>query len=79
MVNVEHNACLSTSTSFSVAPPPAGEVLPRSRSQSKSELRTAERRPRSGGTDYVLVLAYVIIYLEVGWLIFMVLRFYSRD
>lgn len=29
--------------------------------------------------DYVLVLCYILVYLEVGWLIFMVLRSYSRD
>ena len=29
--------------------------------------------------DYVVAIAYVMIYLEVGWLIFVLLRMYSRD
>jgi hypothetical protein len=29
--------------------------------------------------DYVLVFCYILIYLEVGWLIYMLLRSYSRD
>lgn len=29
--------------------------------------------------DYVLVLCYILVYLEIAWLIIMVLRSYSRD
>jgi hypothetical protein len=37
-------------------------------------------RARNGAsTDYVLVFCYILIYLEVAWLIYMLLRSYSRD
>ncbi len=39
----------------------------------RSERSESRRRP-----DYILVSAYILIYLEFGWLIFMALRLYSR-
>lgn len=38
----------------------------------------SSRRGR-GTPDYFLAIAYILVYLEVGWLIFMLLRMYSRD
>ena len=39
--------------------------------------------PSRGGTsakpDYVLVFCYILVYLEVAWLIYMLVRSYSRD
>lgn len=35
---------------------------------------STSRRP-----DYLMVACYSIVYLEVGWLILMLLRSYSRD
>lgn len=29
--------------------------------------------------EYLIAFAYVLIYMEVGWLILMLLRMYSRD
>lgn len=29
--------------------------------------------------DYVLALCYILVYLEIAWLIYMVLHSYSRD
>ncbi|SPO04430.1 uncharacterized protein DNG_07115 [Cephalotrichum gorgonifer] len=36
-------------------------------------------QPRPKQPDYILVLCYILVYIEVGWLIFMVLRPNSRD
>jgi len=70
MVKVEHNACLSTSLSPSHA----------SGSESVRETENAATdKPKARRPDYILVTAYIMIYLEIGWLIFMMLRMYSRD
>lgn len=74
MVKVEHNACLSTSMSSSVAPPLIVEA-PRS----ESNVGNTEKKSTRRQSDYIVVLVYIIIYLEVGWLIFMILRMYSRN
>ena len=71
MVKVEHNACLSTSLSPSQAPG--------SSSVKGDEDAATEKKPKSRRPDYILVIAYIMIYLEIGWLIFMILRMYSRD
>lgn len=47
-------------------------------SSSTAHPPTASSSPRPK-PDYVLVLCYILVYLEVGWLIFMALRSYSRD
>lgn len=39
---------------------------------------TTEKAP-GPRPDYILVSCLVIIYLELGWLIMMLLRTYSRD
>jgi len=70
MVKVEHNACLSTSLSPSKAP--GSDSVNKTESEAKD--KATARRP-----DYVVAIAYVMIYLEVGWLIFVLLRMYSRD
>jgi len=69
MVKVEQNACLSTSS-----PSP----VPGSGGAHQTE-KTATQKPRAERPDYVLAMAYITIYLEIGWLIFMILRTYSRD
>jgi len=40
----------------------------------KACLSTSSRRP-----DYVLTACYILVYLELGWLIMMLVRAYSRD
>jgi len=88
MGKAEHNACLSTSMSSSLAPPCIVETSPETGRSSRRRRTVAEGRggatakttkPGRRRPDYVLVLAYILLYLEVGWLIFVVLRMYSRD
>lgn len=48
----------------------------------KACLSTSEKKPPRHGrkpADYFLVACYILIYLELGWLIFVLLRTYSRD
>ena len=78
MTKTEQNACLSMSPSFPTAPPLSvveersyGEKSARQTLEQKQKNKT--RRP-----DYFLVCCYAIIYLELGWLIMMLLRTYSR-
>lgn len=54
-------------------------------SSGRREQRQSERAmDRSGGTaaqarpDYLLVLCLILLYLELSWLILMLLRTYSR-
>lgn len=88
MVKPDHKACLSTSASVSRMTPPSpvepspgavedeGEpnVEAEPRAQVHEEKRNSTPRP-----DYILVSAYILVYLEVAWLIFVLLRMYSRD
>jgi hypothetical protein len=84
MAKTEQKACLSTSTK-SLAPPslrlkpPGGDQGDQiTNSQTKNPPGQVQANPKPK-PDYVLVLCYIIVYLEVGWLIFMILRTYSRD
>jgi len=86
MVKPDHNVMLSRSTSSSMAPPSVidASLESESESESKSERKSKSKKmdhpaQASHRPDYVLVSAYVLIYLEVGWLILMSLRVYSRD
>lgn len=41
-------------------------------------LQQPKPNPKSN-PDYILTLAYIVLYLQVGWLILWILRSYSRD
>lgn len=48
--------------------------------QHKACLSTSEKpKPEGRKPDYFLSACYVLVYLELGWLIFVLLRTYSRD
>lgn len=82
MAKTEQNACLSTSQSFPTAPP-LPVIEERVPGENKITMQTPEQQQQkkmmnSRRPDYFLVSCYVIIYLELGWLILMLLRTYSR-
>ena len=82
MAKVEKNACLSTSLASSFDPQEASGVMARKGSVEEEVLEAEVKEtasPSRRRTDYVLAIAYVVVYLEVGWLILMLLRSYSRD
>ena len=44
--------------------------------QEKPAVPPKTSSPRRSGSDYVLALCYVLVYLELAWLIFSLLRMY---
>lgn len=94
MSKTEQKACLSTSFPQVPTPPssPEPEVSAEAEEEHasgddenetpppvppKPDAVAPPQPPR--GPDYVLVLCYILVYLEIAWLIIMVLRSYSRD
>ena len=65
MVKPEQKACLSTSPSSSVEAS-LKSVIPESESSSNGR--------KASTSDYGLVAVYILVYLEVAWLIFVLLR-----
>ena len=86
MTKTEHNACLSTSQSFptTAAAPPSLSVVEEwfNGENTESARHTPEKKmmmkPPARRPEYLLVSCYILIYLELGWLILMLLRTYSR-
>lgn len=66
-------------SSSSTPPPSVTDTV-----QSPSRERKTGRKINDGvdsrnKPDYFLAICYVVVYLELGWLILMLLRTYSRD
>jgi hypothetical protein len=86
MSKTEQKACLSTSSSSDPSSPPLprhptvipnpSRPLPRRVVTAPSKVQTA---PAGKSLDRVLVFCYVLVYLELAWLILLLLRSYSRD
>lgn len=88
MSKTEQKACLSTSPQ---APTPPSSPEPEletdeGRDGGNEETVPPPVPPKPGSLappqprpDFVLVLCYILVYLEIAWLIIMVLRSYSRD
>lgn len=55
------------------------EMIPPPRRKSTAIAANQASQPKSKPKpEYFLVLCYILLYLELGWLILMLLRFYSR-
>lgn len=90
MAKTEQKACLSTSNPQLPSPPSSSPEpeLEADRGRHGGDEGpppvppkhdSAGRRQQPPKPDYVLVLCYILVYLEIAWLIIMVLRSYSRD
>ena len=89
MSKTEQKACLSTSNPQAPTPPSSpepeleteeghdgGDETPPPVPPKADSVAPSHQPPKA---DYVLVLCYILVYLEIAWLITMVLRPYSRD
>ena len=89
MAKTEQKACLSTSNPQVPTPPSSpkpeleadrgrdgGDETPPPVPPKHNSNAPRQQPPKP---DYVLVLCYILVYLEIAWLIIMVLRSYSRD
>ena len=85
MSKTEQKACLSTSSSPGPSSPPlprhptvipSPRPFPRRAVTAPSKVQTV---PPRNPLDRVLLFCYVLVYLELAWLILLLLRSYSRD
>ena len=93
MSKTEQKACLSTSSPQAQAPtPPSSSPEPELETDAHRDggdetlpppvppkLDSIAPPHESHKPDYVLALCYILVYLQIAWLIIMVLRSYSRD
>lgn len=94
MAKTEQKACLSTlsiphqsappllspETTGPLPPPKDTPLLPRGSRELLDGIRLGGApNPYQKKPDYFVAFAYILIYFEVGWLILMLLRMYSRD
>lgn len=74
MAKTEQKACLSTSS------PDITKSLPRQKAAHptpprRAQLQSADKLPAR--LDHVLFTCYILVYLELGWLILLLLRTFS--
>lgn len=85
MTKTEQKACLSTSNPQVPTPPSSPEPELQADRRDKTPPPVPPKHDSAGPRqqppepDYILVLCYILVYLEIAWLIIMVLRSYSRD
>lgn len=86
MSKTEQKACLSTlsfpqSQPLPRHPSPGPQPIPRPnmrRVKSAPATVPTSDGPPSKNPDYILTFCFVLVYLELGWLILLLLRSYSR-